>query len=109
TGTDSSGKDKSSNGVDDDGNGYIDDQIGWDFVSNDNRPYDLAVSGIELIFPGGNPGHGTHCAGNVAARGMNGKGIAGVAPNVSIMAIRFLSEKGEGTTAGAVQSIAYAL
>ena len=41
-------------GVDDDGNGYIDDINGWDFVSDDNDPMD------------GN-GHGTHCAGVIAA------------------------------------------
>lgn len=109
TGTDAQGRNKSSNGVDDDGNGYVDDLVGWDFVSNDNKPYDLAVDPFQLVFGGGNPGHGTHCAGNVAARGFNGKGVSGVAPNVSIMSLRFLSEKGEGTTAGAIQAIAYAL
>jgi thermitase len=108
-GTDSQGRDKATNGIDDDNNGYIDDQIGWDFVSNDNKPFDLVTSPIEMIISGGNPGHGTHCAGNVAARGFNGKGVSGVAPNVSIMALRFLSEKGAGTTAGAIQAINYAL
>jgi subtilisin family serine protease len=108
-GTDSQGRDKSKNGVDDDNNGYIDDSIGWDFVSNDNKPFDLSVDPMQLILGGGNPGHGTHCAGNVAARGFNGKGVSGVAPGVSIMSLRFLSEKGEGTTAGAVQAINYAL
>ena len=29
-----------SDGVDDDGNGYIDDISGWDFMWNDNDPYD---------------------------------------------------------------------
>ncbi|MGE5086088.1 MAG: S8 family serine peptidase, partial [Bacillota bacterium] len=74
-----------NNGIDDDGNGYIDDVIGWDFASNDNKPFDLSMSPLDILFKGGNPGHGTHCAGNVAARGDNGKGIAGVAPNVKIM------------------------
>lgn len=98
-----------NNGIDDDGNGYIDDVIGWDFVSNDNKPFDLAMEPLEILFKGGNPGHGTHCAGNVAARGDNGKGIAGVAPNVKIMSIRFISEKGQGTTADAIKSILYAV
>lgn len=96
------------NGVDDDGNGYADDLIGWDFVSNDNKPYDLAVEPLQLL-TGGNPGHGTHCAGNVAARGENGIGIAGVAPNVKIMSLRFISEKGQGTTADAIKAIKYAV
>ncbi|OFZ20048.1 MAG: protease [Bdellovibrionales bacterium RBG_16_40_8] len=109
TGTDSQGRDKSTNDIDDDGNGYIDDVIGWDFVANDNKPYDLASEPIELIMGGGNPGHGTHCAGNVAGRGQNGKGISGVAPNASIMVLRFISQKGEGTTADAVKSLKYAI
>jgi thermitase len=97
------------NGIDDDKNGYVDDEIGWDFVTNDNKPFDLSVSVIDLITKGGNPGHGTHCAGNVAARFNNAKGISGVAPNVKIMGLRFLSEKGEGTTFGAIKAVEYAV
>ncbi|MEK6555142.1 MAG: S8 family peptidase [Bdellovibrionota bacterium] len=107
-GTDANGKDKATNGVDDDNNGYIDDLVGWDVVMNDNKPFDMAKTGIDLLF-GGNPGHGTHCAGNVAARGFNGKGISGVAPNVSVMILRFLGEDGSGTSGGAVKSILYAI
>lgn len=109
TGTDAQGRDKSTNGVDDDGNGFIDDVIGWDFASNDNKPFDLSVDPIQILMGGGNPGHGTHCAGNVAARGDNGKGIEGIAPGAKIMAMRFLTEKGEGDTAGAIKSIDYAV
>lgn len=107
-GTDANGQPKWANGIDDDGNGYVDDLMGWDAVANDNKPFDLAKTGIDLL-QGGNPGHGTHCAGNVAARGFNGKGISGVAPNVKIMALRFLSEDGSGDIAGAVKSITYAV
>lgn len=105
TGLDANGKDKSTNGIDDDGNGFVDDVVGWDFARNDNKPYD--TTGGNPFF-GGNPGHGTHCAGNVGASAENGKGIVGVAPNVKIMALRFLTEQGQGDTAGAVQSIKYA-
>ncbi|MFN8945072.1 MAG: S8 family peptidase [Pseudobdellovibrionaceae bacterium] len=101
-------KEIENNGIDDDGNGYVDDIIGWDFVSNDHKPYDLSGTQIEII-QGANPGHGTHCAGNVAAAGSNGVGISGVAPKVSIMPIRFISEKGQGTTADAVKAIHYAV
>ena len=97
------------NNIDDDGNGYVDDIVGWDFVSNDNKPYDFTTSVMEMLTGGGNPGHGTHCAGNVAARGNNGKGIGGVAPNAKIMILRFLSEKGSGTTADAVKAVKYAV
>ena len=109
TGTDAKGQNKETNSIDDDGNGYVDDVVGWDFASNDNKPYDLSVEPIELLMGGGNPGHGTHCAGNVAAAANNGKGIAGVAPNVKIMALRFLTEKGGGTTADAMKAIKYAV
>lgn len=97
------------NNIDDDGNGYVDDVVGWDFVSKDNKPYDFTTSVWDMLFGGGNPGHGTHCAGNVAARADNGKGVVGVAPNVKIMAIRFLSEKGQGTIADAVEAVKYGI
>jgi thermitase len=108
-GLDSSGRDKSSNGVDDDNNGFVDDVMGWDFASNDNKPYDLSVDPIQILMGGGNPGHGTHCAGNVAAVADNGKGVAGVAPDAKILPIRFLNEKGSGDIAAAVKSINYAV
>ena len=109
TGFDSNGNDKSRNGIDDDGNGYVDDLMGWDFANNDNKPFDMFEKSIFKILLGGNPGHGTHCAGNVAARGDNGKGIAGVAPHVRIMAMRFISADGGGTTDAAISSILYAV
>jgi subtilisin family serine protease len=109
TGLDSQGRRKEKNGIDDDGNGFIDDVVGWDFASNDNKPYDLTTPWQDLLKGDGNPGHGTHCAGNIAARGDNAVGISGVAPNAKIMALRFISEKGQGTTAGALQAIKYAV
>ncbi len=96
------------NKIDDDKNGYVDDIVGWDMVDNDNKPFDLAGSIIDIVLKGANPGHGTHCAGNVAARGSNGKGISGVAPEAKIMALRFIGAN-SGTTADAIKAIAYAL
>src|SRR6266540_429935 len=84
-----------ANGVDDDGNGYVDDWRGWDFVNHDNDPFDDA-------------GHGTHVAGTIGAAGNNGIGISGVNWNVSIMALKFLSASGTGSTADAVSAILYA-
>jgi len=96
-------------GIDNDQNGYVDDVVGYDFFANDNKPYDLALSLFEVLLSGGNPGHGTHVAGVVGAKMNNGIGVAGVAPQVSIMALRFISEKGQGDTASAVKAIDYAV
>ena len=81
-------------GVDDDGNGYIDDIHGYDFANSDGDPMD------------GN-GHGTHCAGTIAAE-HNKIGISGVMANVDIVAIKFLTDAGAGDTAAAIQAIDYA-
>lgn len=94
---------------DNDGNGYVDDIVGWDFANNDNKPYDYITGLITTLFIGGNPGHGTHVAGVIGARLNNGKGIAGVAPKVKIMALRFISERGQGDTAAAVKAVNYAV
>lgn len=76
TGLDKNGKDKATNGIDDDGNGFIDDVHGWNFVSNNNKLDD-------------NHGHGTHVAGILGAEAGNGKGIIGIAPEVSMMILKY--------------------
>eukprot|EP00928_Gymnodinium_smaydae_P041256 TRINITY_DN27933_c0_g1_i1.p1 TRINITY_DN27933_c0_g1~~TRINITY_DN27933_c0_g1_i1.p1 ORF type:complete len:2207 (-),score=147.99 TRINITY_DN27933_c0_g1_i1:320-6940(-) len=86
------------NGVDDDNNGYIDDIHGYDFYSDDGDPQD-------------SDGHGTHCAGVIAALANNGRGVAGVASqyaNVKVMALRFLDGNG-GSISNAVRAIDYAV
>lgn len=93
------------NNVDDDNNGYVDDVLGWDFSSNDALPYDL-MSAMRFD---GNPGHGTHCAGVIGGSGENAIGISGIAPGISIMGLRFISESGQGTTDAAIQAIRYAV
>lgn len=109
SGVDSNGKSKETNGIDDDNNGYVDDVVGWDFFSNDRLPYDLTLKRADIVFRGGNPGHGTHCAGTIAARGNNALGISGIAPVAKMMALRFLSEHGEGDTVNAVKAVRYAV
>lgn len=98
-----------NNGVDDDKNGYVDDIVGWDFAMGDNKPYDMSVDLFSLLFGGGNPGHGTHVAGVIGATHNNGIGIAGVAKDAKIMALRFITEKGQGTTEAAIKAIDYAV
>ncbi len=41
-------------------------------------------------------GHGTHVSGTIAATRDNGVGIAGVAPNAEVMALRALDDEGAG-------------
>jgi subtilisin family serine protease len=83
------------NGIDDDGNGYIDDVHGWDFVNSDNDPND-------------DYGHGTHCAGTIAAVGNNAKGIAGVSWNAKIMPLKAGSADGRFTLAAQLEAFSYA-
>ena len=83
------------NGVDDDNNGFIDDIRGWNFILQNNDPFD-------------DNGHGSHVSGTIGAVGDNGLGITGVAWDVKIMALKFLNGAGLGSTAGAVECINYA-
>ncbi|MBC20786.1 MAG: hypothetical protein CMJ74_11075 [Planctomycetaceae bacterium] len=83
------------NGIDDDGNGFIDDIHGWDFVDGDGDPMD-------------GDGHGTHVAGTIAAQSNNAIGVAGVATNAKLMALRFLDDSGNGSIYNALLSLQYA-
>jgi subtilisin family serine protease len=82
------------NGADDDGNGYRDDLIGWDFVNNDNDPFD-------------DNNHGTHVSGTIGAKGGNGTGLAGIAWDVQIIGLKFLAADGSGAIANAVKALDY--
>ena len=82
------------NGIDNDGNGYLDDLIGWDFVNNDNDPFD-------------DNSHGTHVAGTIGATGGNGIGVAGVAWDVLMIPLKFLAANGSGSLAAAILAIDY--
>lgn len=54
-------------------------------------------------------GHGTHVSGTIAAAANNGTGIAGIAPNVSIMPIKVLSADGVGDFRGMVDGMDWAI
>ncbi|HVL49604.1 MAG TPA: S8 family serine peptidase [Candidatus Thermoplasmatota archaeon] len=53
-------------------------------------------------------GHGTHVAGIIAAAANNGEGIAGVAPGVSIMSIKVLTDAGVGPWLTIIQGVVMA-
>jgi subtilisin family serine protease len=67
---------------------------GYDFVNNDDNPFD-------------DNSHGTHCAGIIGANG----NIMGMAPNVTFIAIKVLGSSGSGYTtdliSGAENATAY--
>lgn len=69
---------------------------GFDFTGtiDDGEPMDDA-------------GHGTHCAGIIGATRNNNEGVSGVADNVKIMALKFLTSSGMGTTEDAVSAYNY--
>ncbi len=83
------------NGIDDDSNGIVDDVFGANFVKNNGNPMD-------------DDGHGTHVAGILGAVGDNGKGSAGVAWKVQIMAVKVLPEFGSGSTSDIIAGMEYA-
>ncbi|UOF00374.1 S8 family serine peptidase [Bdellovibrio reynosensis] len=90
---------KGQAGVDDDNNGIVDDIHGANFVDSNK--------------PTGNPlddhGHGSHCSGTIGATGNDGRGIVGVAWNVRLMGVKFLSASGSGSLEGALKGIDYAV
>lgn len=83
------------NNKDDDGNGFVDDIHGWNAFAKNGNPMD-------------GQSHGTHCAGTIGAQHNNGIGVSGVMDEVSLMAVKFLSDEGSGSLADAVIAIDYA-
>lgn len=82
----------------------------WENPSPD--PIDKDLHGFDFVDDDGDPDdynfHGTHVAGTAAAIADNSKGIAGVAPEAKIMAVRVLDGDGSGSTADIAAGIDYA-
>ena len=68
---------------------------GHDFVDSDNDPDDFNM-------------HGTHVAGTAAAIADNALGVAGVAPQAQIMAVRVLDGDGLGSSTSIANGISFA-
>jgi subtilisin family serine protease len=83
------------NDVDDDGNGYIDDIIGWNFMSENNQPWD-------------HDGHGTFVTGIIAAGTNNTIGIRGINDRAQIMVIKALNNFGHTRASDIAEAIVYA-
>ena len=82
-------------GIDNDGNGFIDDLSGWDFVNEDNDPYD-------------DQGHGTSVGGILGATGNNSIGYAGIDWNCRLMILKILNENNSGYYSWWTDAIYYA-
>ncbi len=95
-----------NNDIDDDANGYVDDVYGYDFRGDGFLP----PVGKEDSDPSDDTGHGTHCAGIVAAATNNGIGVVGVAPGVKIMPVRALGGIiGFGHASDILDAVVYAV
>lgn len=68
-------------------------KYGYDFANGDVDPLD-------------DDGHGSHCAGIIAAQSNNNKGISGIS-NVKIMSLKFLDADGDGEISDAISAYYY--
>ena len=98
---------KWADGIDTDQNGFIDDFFGWDFLDNDNRPFEayLGYNGLTGSNPS-NSYHGTHVAGTIGAMA-NDSGVVGVSWDVQLMPLRFIGEDGFGKVSDAISAVNY--
>ena len=102
------------NNIDDDGNCFVDDIHGWNFV-----PKSKAKISKNKKCKGktGNHnlkdlhGHGSHIAGIIGGEGGNGIGISGIAPQVSLMVLKYYSpnDNGKNNLNNTVRAIEYAI
>ena len=66
-----------SDGEDDDANGYVDDIAGWDFLEDDNDPWDES-----------DVGSGDRACAWAGAEANNGSGMPGTCPNAMLLVVR---------------------
>lgn len=85
-----------NNKTDDDGNGYIDDVYGYNFYDKNGNPDDMK-------------GHGSHCAGLIAAEKKPDGRAQGVAPRAQIMALKIIGNGGVGFMSNAAFAMKYAV
>jgi subtilisin len=68
---------------------------GWDFVYNDDDPFD-------------DNGHGTHVAGTIGAA-RDEKGVVGVSPTVDLYALKILDANGSGSFSSAISALEWSV
>jgi outer membrane protein assembly factor BamB len=90
----------------------------WKNPSPGSDGYTGDINGINATFPQNEPGngdpnddlfHGTMVAGIIGAVGNNSVGMAGVAWNVELMPLKFISADGFGSGSGEIACIDYAI
>ena len=69
----------------------------------------VADSNADFAPTNDDDGHGTHVSGTLAAAANNAQGIAGIAPNVSIMPVKILDADGSGNFKGMVAGMRWAI
>lgn len=74
---------------------HLDDLVGWNFVTNTNRPFD-------------DNGHGTHVSGIIGASGTDGSGVVGVNWQVQLMSIKWMDASGVGYFSDFLDGLKYA-
>ena len=89
------------NGIDDDNNGYIDDIHGINTLVRD-------ADGNATMNVMDTHNHGTHVSGSIAAIQNNNTGIAGIASNAKIMAIRTVPNRSDETDVDVTEAFIYA-
>ncbi len=95
-GNDTGGGGWAHNSTQDGDKAHPDDLIGWNFVANNNKPFD-------------DNGHGTEIAGVLGATGNNGTGVVGVAWQTQLMAVKFLDSSGSGDIPTFIKALSYAV
>lgn len=89
------------NGIDDDNNGYVDDVYGINVLVRDNKG--VATTNVKDAHS-----HGSHVSGTIAAKQNNNVGIAGIASNARIMAIRGVPNNSDETDINIAEAFIYA-
>ena len=99
----------------------LDSGIAYEDYADDTHEYvrmpdfrkDLFVEGFDFInddtHPNDDFNHGTHIAGIICADFSNHTGIAGIAPDCSIMPVKILDSAGHGSVISLIEGIDYAV
>ncbi len=95
-------------GIDEDGNGYIDDVIGYDFVDQSSQNFGDTKDRDPIPNDEHSVTHGTAVAGVIAAKANNKIGVAGIAPNCKLVALRAFDATGNAEDDDIASAIVYA-